>query len=417
MTPPHILLVNVFFAPFSYGGATVVAEQVARELVESGQMRVSAVSLISRAELSPYSILRTEVAGITNFLINMPQGRDITHNYDNPEVGRVLDDLIAYIHPDLMHLHCIQEVGIDALRAARRAKLPAILSVHDFWWICERQFMIRMDQSYCGQDPVRIEACKTCVPDFEASKTRRDALARAADTAEVVTYPSRFALELNEASGLAPGKGVVWENGVRLPAAGFSDRQAARRRDDPRLVFGFVGGPSQIKGWPTIRKAFQALGRSDFRVNIVEGSLDGGWWRGHDFSDLPGEWNVVPRYDQEGMDNFYSQIDVLLFMSQWKETFGLAIREALSRGISVIQTDSGGTTEHGAVAPEALIEIGAEPSVLTAQLEATLEDHKSGKAPGPATLTEIRGFAQQAEQFAGLVGRVLNRDGEQPDAP
>lgn len=399
---PHILLLNIFFAPFSYGGATVVAQEVARDLVARGAARVSVVSLVSRAELAPYTVIRSQVGGIDNYLVNVPQGRPYAAFYDNLQIGEVLEQLIADLAPDVMHAHCIQEIGVDALRAAKRAGLPVILSVHDFWWICERQFMVRMDEVYCGQNPVRIEACRGCVGDWTAAKTRFDVLTEAAGLADVITYPSRFALELCEASGLAPGRGVVWENGVRLPDAGFFEAQAARRARDPRPVFGFVGGPSQIKGWPIIRAAFKGLKRDDFTVHLVDGSLDGGWWRGHSFDDLPGEWRVLPRFEQAQMDGFYAGIDTLLFLSQWKETFGLAIREALARGIGVIQTDSGGTVEHGAFGASELIPIGAGPEALRPRLEAVLAAHPAHPDP-----RRVIGFGEQARNFQGLVTRVL----------
>ncbi|MBO9468067.1 glycosyltransferase [Tropicibacter sp. R15_0] len=407
MSKPHILLGNVFFSPFSYGGATVVAEEVARDLVARDAARVSAVSLMSRAELAPYTVMRAQNAGVDNYMINMPAGRGYEANYDNPEVGRVFDELIADLAPDLMHLHCIQEIGVDALRAAKRANLPTILSVHDFWWICERQFMIRMDNVYCAQNPVNIDNCKSCVGNWEAAKARLLCLHGVAKDVDMITYPSHFARELSEASGLAPGRGVVWGNGVHLPGPDFAAAQAARRARDPRLVFGFVGGPSQIKGWPIIRKAFQELGaeigRDDFIVQVVDGSMDGSWWRGIDLSDLPGEWQVVPRFKQAQMDQFYAGIDVLLFMSQWKETFGLAIREALARGIRVIQTESGGTTEHGAAHAQELIPIGAGSQILMPQLDAALSAHPA-PAPDPVAIT---GFGDQAREFEALVARVL----------
>ncbi|KRS13840.1 hypothetical protein XM53_04565 [Roseovarius atlanticus] len=401
---PHILIANIFFAPFSYGGATVVAEEVARALHDGGRARISAVSLISRAELAAYSVIRSQVNGIDNYLINMPPGRSVREFWDNPRVETMLDDLIAELSPDLMHVHCIQEMGVGALRAADRASVPIILSIHDFWWICERQFMVRMDNTYCGQFPVDVEACKGCVSDHDATRTRFFALQEAAERAHTVTYPSRFALELCESSGLAPGRGIVWENGVQLPAPDFYTRQAARRARDPRVVFGFLGGPSQIKGWPTIRSAFQTLNRTDFRVDLVDGSIDGSWWRGHDFSDLPGEWRLLPRFSQDGMDDFYANIDVLLFMSQWKETFGLAIREALARGIDVIQTDSGGTTEHSAANPADLIPIGAPPQVLHSRLE-----HRLNAARGIDPIKGIRSFQDQANTFEDLVWSLLGR--------
>lgn len=402
-TVPHILLVNVFFAPFSYGGATVVAEEVARALQRRGAARVSAVSLVARSELAPYAVIRSHVDGIDNYLINMPKGRSKRSFWDNPEVEKALASLIELLEPDLLHAHCVQELGVGVLRAADAAGIPAVLSVHDFWWICERQFMVRMDDVYCGQNPVRIEACKGCVDNFEQARLRFSELSEAAQLADVITYPSHFALDLCEASGLAPGSGVVWENGVSMPGPDFAHKQAARRARDGRLSFGFIGGPSQIKGWPIIRSAFKKLDRPDFSVTLVDGSRDGSWWRGHDFSDLPGDWRVVPRFEQDGIDEFYAQIDVLLFMSQWKETFGLSIREALARGIHVIQTDSGGTTEHGAADPAALIPIGAGADALLPQLESALSGNLA-QEPRPVT-----SFEDQAAAFEALIAPLIGR--------
>lgn len=402
MSQRHILLVNVFFAPFTYGGATVVAEQVAQALLRQGDVRITAASLVSRSDLAPYSVVKTEKAGIVNYLINVPHGRGYEDLYDNPDVTRVMAGLMDQLSPDLMHAHCIQDIGAGILQAARDRGLPTILSVHDFWWICDRQFMIRVDQTYCGQNPVKIESCRGCAEDFDAAKARFSHLSHQGTMADVITYPSQFALNLSEASGFAPGKGVVWENGVVQPGEGFFAAQAARRAADPRLTFGFVGGPSQIKGWPVIRRAFEKLGRTDFRALVVEGSLDGSWWAGHDLSELPGDWQVHPRFSQSEMDLYYAQIDVLLFMSQWKETFGLAIREALARGIRVIQTDSGGTVEHGTVPAQDLIPIGAGPERLQPQLAAVLDSNRAATKPHKVT-----SFDDQAAAFARLANTVI----------
>lgn len=42
---------------------------------------------------------------------------------------------------------------------------------------------------------------------------------------------------------------------------------------------------------------------------------------------------------------FFDDIDVLLFPSQWKESFGLTVREALAWNVWVIATDAGGVVE------------------------------------------------------------------------
>lgn len=404
MNTRHILLVNVFFAPFSYGGATVVAEEVAQELMRQGGYRVTAVSLCARDDLAPYVVIKSQKNGIANYLINVPQHRSYSQMYQNPEVTARLAELIAALEPDLVHAHCIQEIGTGILTAAEALNVPVILSVHDFWWLCERQFMIRVDGKYCHQNPVRIDACKGCAENFWAAKVRFDHLQEMSSKAVLVTYPSTFAKDLSEASGFAPGRGVVWENGVRKPGPDFFARQAARRLKDRRVTFGYIGGPSQIKGWPQISRAFRDLGKGGFRGLVVEGSLDKSWWRPADLARLPGDWRIHPRYGQEEMDDFYAEIDVLLFMSQWKETYGLAIREALARGITVIQTDSGGTTEHGTARQEDLIPIGAPTEVLENRLRQVLASPSREVLPQP-----VVSFPDQARAFAQHVEQVLER--------
>ncbi|MCX7558195.1 glycosyltransferase [Sulfitobacter sp. F26204] len=402
MNTCHVLLANVFFAPFSYGGATVVAEQVAHALVQQGGYRVTVVSLCSRRELAHYAIIKSQKDGIVNYLINMPAERSYGDMYENPEITARLAELINTLRPDLVHAHCIQEIGTGIITAAEASNVPVILSVHDFWWLCERQFMIGLDGKYCSQSPVTIDKCKGCVDNFWAAKTRFNHLQRMGEKVALVTYPSHFAKDLCEASGFAQGRGVVWENGIKPPEAAFFAKQKSRRMKDQRTTFGYIGGPTQIKGWPQIKQAFAGIEHEDFRGLVVEGSLNKSWWHAQDLKNMQGDWQIYPRFEQANMDDFYAEIDVLLFMSQWKETFGLAIREALARGITVVQTDSGGSVEHGAIPKDKLIPIAAPPEILRKQISAILKSGKRERAPFP-----VAGFKDQAQAFAGLVDRVF----------
>lgn len=402
MTKRKVLLANVFFAPFTYGGATIVAEEVAKALLQLGEYDITVVSVCSRSDLAGYTVFKSEVNGITNLIVNLPAQREYVDAYDNPKMTEIFGELIDSISPELVHVHCLQDLGVGIVQAAHDRNIPSILSVHDFWWICERQFMIKIDHQYCGQSPVKIENCRGCVTKFERSEARFKRLQQIGEMPARVTFPSAFAKQLSRQSGFATQQSVIWENGVQQPGAGFFQAQKARRDGDQKLTFGFIGGPSQIKGWPIIRKAFQSLGHTDFRVILVDGSMDGSWWSDHDFSDLPGDWQVYPRFAQNEMDAFYAQIDVLLFMSQWKETFGLAIREALARGISLIQTDSGGTVEHAAAATQNLIPIGANPDALAAQIIETIDQHPSYAKP-----FQTKGYDDQAMAFHRLANEVL----------
>lgn len=400
----HVLVINVFFAPNTYGGATIVAEEVARSLVSDHGLRVSAISAISRADLQPYGVLKCAVDGIEHYQINLPTGRSAAALYQNADVSARILRIAEQIEPDLVHIHCVQDIGADCIAALKAGGFPVVLSVHDFWWICERQFMIRPNGRYCGQSPVRTSACRGCVDDFAATRARNQMLKKLGEEADLLTYPSQFALDLSEASGFGTGRGAVLENGVRTPGPDFFDAQARRRKGDPRLVFGFVGGPSRIKGWPLLHRAFSGLGRNDFKGLLVDGSRDGSWWRSVDFSAMKGDWSIHPRFEQSGIDEFYAKIDVLLFMSQWKETFGLTIREALSRGIQVIQTDSGGTTEHGASDGVKVLPMDGTVEPLRSAIQTTLRQGQRDLAPHP-----VASYADQANALLNLAAPLIRR--------
>ena len=64
-------------------------------------------------------------------------------------------------------------------------------------------------------------------------------------------------------------------------------------------------------------------------------------------SDFDGveRFRIEPAYSQDTIDHFFSEIDVLLFPTQWKESFGLTVREAVLRDVWVIATDAGGVSE------------------------------------------------------------------------
>ncbi|MEM6824133.1 MAG: glycosyltransferase [Pseudomonadota bacterium] len=400
----HVLVINIHFAPQSYGGATVVAEEVARALVRDHDVRVTAISAVCRDDLPAYATLLCETGGIANYLINLPPGRSYAEHYANPQVAERVSAIARRIEPDVAHLHCLQEIGADCIGALKALDIPVVLSTHDYWWLCERQFMLRGDGRACSQDPVIAAACRGCVDDITRARTRSERLARLAALADLVTAPSAFARDLHIRSGLAPNRFVVWENGVTLPEPRFFDAQAVRRARDPRVTFAFLGGPSRMKGWPLIRDAFAGLPGTGVRGLVVDGSLDGSWWRDRSLAGLGGEWEIRPGYDQRTIDGLFAEIDVLLFLSQWHETFGLTLREALARGIRVIQSEAGGATEHGAWDAVRTLPIGAGVEQVRQAVRAECARPDRGTLPH-----SVLGWEAQATEFLGLVRPLLLR--------
>lgn len=405
----RLLLMNVHFNPTTYGGATVVAEELALALQTHHGVEVFIISAVSRQDLVPYAIQRVEVHGMPHFLINLPWGRTVQEIESNPRVAERVSQIAQFVQPDIAHVHCVQELGAASVSALNAAGIPVILSVHDFWWVCERQFMMRPNRQYCAQDPIRVDNCRGCVDDVTRTRARSEMLGQVALACDLITYPTPFAMDLCLRSGLGdPARSTVLENGIKPPGVDFSAKQAAHRAAAKPFTFGYVGGPADSKGWPMLRSAMTDLGRDDFELHIVNGSPWGNWWDGHDLSNLRGTNRVIPRFAQAQLDDFFAGIDCLLFLSQWKETFGLTIREAISRGVRVIQTDSGGTVDHPLADPLRLIPLGQQTDRLKAEINRVLDTPDAHPQP-----VDVCTYRQQAEAFMGLAEKVQRTRADQ----
>ena len=312
----RILAVNIFFAPRSFGGATVIAEEMAQRL--GGRDDTEIFVFTSHNFPAPQYTLRRYVARGTDVIgAALPNTHDDILNFDDPEMAGVFADVLAAIEPDIVHFHAIQHFGAGIVRACQRAGIPYVITVHDAWWLCQRQFMVRADNTYCYQTTIDLKVCERCLPGIHHLQSRMDILRQALLGATTILSPSASHGALYLANGVPAERLVVNRNGVRL---GFSN----------------------FRQW------------RDWKVK--------------------GRVNVVPAYRQDTMDDFFESIDVLLFPSQWKESFGLAVREALVRSVWVIATDSGGAAEDIVAGVNGtLIPMGNDPGPLTAAVTDLLE--------------------------------------------
>ena len=122
---------------------------------------------------------------------------------------------------------------------------------------------------------------------------------------------------------------------------------------------------------------------------------------------LNGKLEIVPPFEQNEIDHFFKDIDVLLFPSQWKESFGLTVREAISRNVWVIATDCGGPIEdlingeNGEIV--AMDDIDAFRTTIVRLLHnpACLANYQN---PYPENL---RYFSQQAAELNTLLGDIV----------
>jgi glycosyltransferase involved in cell wall biosynthesis len=116
------------------------------------------------------------------------------------------------------------------------------------------------------------------------------------------------------------------------------------------------------------------------------------------------------------MDAFFSEIDVLLFPSQWKESFGLSVREALARDVWVIATDAGGVVEDCIDGTNAtIIPMVPDHRPLKAAIEGVFDTLSPATYQNPAK-AGIVGLDQQAAELSRYLGGLIRDRGSRSDA-
>ena len=388
-----VLSFNVFYHPQSFGGATIVAEQLNKLLADEETYEIYAVTTLPmKSWLPPYSVIRYEYGKVTVFGVAVPSEDAAAH--ENLRFDAAVKDIIELVQPDIAHIHCIQSMGVGMVDICREAGVKTLVTLHDAWWICPNQFMLDENEVFREQWNTEDERSKT--------------IARALSKIDMLLAPSRYFAELHERT---LGRNVlVNKNGVTRPLG-----QISKRKKDV-IRFGYVGGKTKIKGVHLILEAFRKHRFPNTELVVVDNLLNLGARSFFD-SDFDGveRFRIEPAYSQDTIDHFFSEIDVLLFPTQWKESFGLTVREAVLRDVWVIATDAGGVSEdiidgeNGTIIP---FDSGVEE--LSRAIAEVCERYQAMDDGAVIELpkSHIRTFAEQKDELAGLYQEILSNQAD-----
>lgn len=402
----RLMVVNVHYAPFAYGGATVVAENMAKALSRDHGWKVLAVTSFYDSAVVPYGMKRYAIDGIDVIGICIPKhGLSFAESYANAAFDAAIVAIAESFGPDVVHVHSVQTLGASFIPLLARHDVPVAVTLHDAWWWCERQFMVTPRGRYCDQEKVDLRLCRHCVDDADRTTRRAAALSSYLQEASLYLFPSDFFRSLGVANGLPAKRCKTNKNGVAMPGA---DYKRSAPPPGVKLRFGFVGGPGPNKGAVQALGAFRSVERSDYELVVVDAAQNNAssWRSGFDWS-VPGQLTFHPAYDMTTIDAFFARIDVLLFPSQWKESFGLTVREAMARDVWVVVSDAGGAAEDCSDGVNAtLIPMTPDHEPLAQAIEDLLERHDalSYRNPEAARITAI---VAQARQLDGILGGLV----------
>lgn len=393
---PRVLMVSAHFPPDFVSGGTLAPERLARGLQARGY-DVSVYAGHLDGSRSPLSTWTTDEAGLPVRWITITPWTAWTdpRNHDNPEVAEDFARHLAEVRPDIVHLHSIQTLGAGLLSAAKASGASTVVTMHDFWWCCARQFLVDQEWRPCS---VVVDAgvCE-CAAGRPSLEVRNAWLRAQLDHADRVLAVSQITADVLAANGVPADRLAVDENGLPDDAAALTVSPppplSATPHGEVRYVY--AGGPNQMKGSHVLLQAARQLAdRPGWRLDAY-GMADEArtTWRG-----APAQVRCRPPFAPGDLDDVLGEADVVIVPSL-RETHSLITREALLRGATVICTDSLG--------PEEVVDHGRNGLVVPTGDAAALAEAMARLVTDRAELARLRQGADVrvrtlSEQLDGL---------------
>ncbi|WP_445673334.1 glycosyltransferase [Pseudomonas ceruminis] len=335
-----IALVNVFFPPQAIGGATRVVADNFSEFRKTYADELDVCVFTADVECRPshqMSVYSHEGCRVYRSTTLWREHMD-WHPKD-PEMYRLFQEFLELEKPDLIHFHCVQRLTASIVEAARDAKIPYMVTIHDAWWISDFQFLVDHNSNVYPEghpDPYQLIEMPTNMTLADSIERRRDLKELLHGASRVLTVSNAFA-EIYRQNGIPQ---------IEVVANGVSSDIPWTPKDTSytnRVVCGHIGGMSEHKGYYLLKEAVLQSQPENVELLVVDHSKE----EGYQHQAL---WGAVPvtfigRVSQKGIIDLYRKIDVLFAPSMWPESFGLVTREAVASGCWVVASNMGGIGE------------------------------------------------------------------------
>ncbi|HSJ57488.1 MAG TPA: glycosyltransferase family 4 protein, partial [Anaerolineae bacterium] len=365
----RILLVAHKFPPYSLGGVEVYTHRLAHAIAANGEHQVAvffrhdgeamwgtSAGLVEhdgevdgirlrRVGLHPAG-LRASVAG------------EFLGTFVNREVEASFVRFLDQFRPDLVHFQHVMALSARLLPLARRWGAPALLTLHDYWFLCGNSQLIWPNGQTCrgkagGMNCVRCAAAARFPA--AAAMALRPALAplfvyrdrvvrRAALAAGTLISPSHFLIERYAAAGFPAERMHYLENGLRLDHLA---RGAWRPSRGP-LRITFLGSIAWQKAVHVLVDAFNGLPRGTARLRIWgdPGVFPSYAVRLRAAIEAEGsDAEMMGRVANEQVGEVLADSDVVVVPSVWYENSPVVIQEARAAGVPVVASGHGALVE------------------------------------------------------------------------
>jgi glycosyltransferase involved in cell wall biosynthesis len=381
----RILLVSHFFPPTHTAGTENYTLGLAQTLLERGhQVEVICAEDWDKGKAYWNGITQDVYCGVPVHRVHLNWAKAGNPNevlFDSQRAEAWFGQFLQASRPDVAHITSTYSLGVGMLRALKQAKIPQVLTLMDFWFLCPRTILLRGDGQLCNGQTTPWE-CQQCLLDgshiFHRTqsllskkaqsvlwggvshvgalgrlpgargmaldmKWRKTEMKQALELSDVVLSHSRFVMDTFFQAGFS-------RQITHIPY-GIDLRWAANYQGkSPSNVirFGYLGQIKAMKGVHYLVEAFQhpslqQRARLDIWGNLAQDPLFVEGLR-----SLIGESQAIAlrgHFQRHRLAEILAEIDVLVVPSVWYENAPLVIQEAFATNTPVIATNLGGMAE------------------------------------------------------------------------
>jgi glycosyltransferase involved in cell wall biosynthesis len=428
------------FLPRYSAGAELYTLGLARWLRDHGHTVevVGIESLDYESQTSALNVVQDQFEGLTVWRVEIKSTAADwwPYNYDNPQFGQWFADYLCQSKPDLIHFQAGYLIGAAPLRAAVAARIPTVLTLHDYWFLCPRITLQRGDGSLCDSIPEDPAGCEWCMGLQGRSHRladqltnglagqmatrfgllpegrrrfghRRSTLLKALAAPDVVIAPSRY-LANRFAPFLAPKSPHLSRYGLDLTRF----REAAQRAVGQTLRVGYTGQIARHKGVHLLVAAFRKLNAGNREIELhIYGGLEANAPYVEQLRRSAGgdpRIHFHGRFDNRLIPSMLAELDVHVVPSVWYENSPIAIMEAQAAGNPVITAALGGMAEMVRHEEDGLLFRPADADDLARQLQRLIDEPellprlRAGVKPPRAIEDEM---LHLMEIYTGLIGK------------
>ncbi len=397
----RVLFVNILYGQSSFGGATIVTEKIAQNFNKNYENWSSFV-FSCHIDNNENNLVRYDWAGVPVFSSSI-NGVDMS--FENEDILCNFEKVIEIVKPDIVHFHCIQKIGINVVELCKEKHIPYVITMHDGWFICPRQFFLDKKNIYCDQELVSSDFCKgRCQVSNALFYKRKQKMYSILNGASWICTPSQsFTKQLQ--SNFNFTKLGVNVNGVSYPQIKLEKKNTSSKD----LVFGFFGGREYVKGYFFLKEILQRYKRNDWKLILIDTARKFGinGINKEEWGDCNVE--VLGYTPHEKMPELFNRIDVLLFPSEWNESFGLMVREAILNNVFVISSQCGGPSSSIVDGVNGLVFPKKNRDKFIKCLDYVFENKEKIKSYKTTNFGDIRTFSSQTDELKQKYEEILGQ--------